>query len=201
MAVAAGTGTSFDLPVRNFGFCKRRARCITGLGSSATGRERRDDHPHRPAGGLPHPPHPSWARWRAEQPWRPQWRRFLRWRCGAWAVQDRRVRLMATPHPRRSLVLVAKQVRRVLRQVDKTAIDERPPVIHPHNDRLAIIQIGDTDIDRHWQRRMGRGERVAVEHFAVGGQLAVEIGAVPGGDAGFVVARLLLRINTKMPAT
>ena len=38
------------------------------------------------------------------------------------------------------------------------------------------------------------GQPVRIEHFAVGGAAAVKIAAVPGGDAGLVVFRLLARI-------
>ena len=41
---------------------------------------------------------------------------------------------------------------------------------------------------------MRRGQGVAVIDFAIGGGLAVEGRAVPGGDAGFVIIRLFARI-------
>ena len=60
--------------------------------------------------------------------------------------------------------------------------------------RLAVFQIGDAHIDRHGQRAMRGGQRIAVIDFAIGGVLAVEGRAVPGGDAGLVIVRLLARV-------
>ena len=60
--------------------------------------------------------------------------------------------------------------------------------------RFAIFQIGHPHIDRHGQGLVRGGQRIAVIHFAIGGVIAIEGRAIPGGDAGFVIVRLLARI-------
>ena len=66
-------------------------------------------------------------------------------------------------------------------------------VIDPHDQRFAVPDIGDAGVARDRQRRMGRGQRGHVENFAIGGQPAVEIIAIPGGHALGAVVRVLFR--------
>ncbi len=70
----------------------------------------------------------------------------------------------------------------------------RAAVIDPHDDGAAVGEIGDPGIARDRQGRMRAGDRMHVVDFAVGGEPAVEIGSVPGGDALGAIGDVLGRI-------
>ncbi|MNV60999.1 hypothetical protein D3C71_1534880 [compost metagenome] len=55
---------------------------------------------------------------------------------------------------------------------------ERATIVDPHDHRFAIVQVGDPGEARQRQRLVRGGEGVHVIHLAVGGQAAVELGAV-----------------------
>src|SRR5450830_1097256 len=79
------------------------------------------------------------------------------------------------------------------RQVDDPVADVRPAVVDAHYDRAVIGQIGDPRIGRQRHGRMGGRNRIHVEDFAVGGIAAVEVVAVPGGQADRAVVDVFLR--------
>ena len=106
----------------------------------------------------------------------------------AFRAQDR------DPHLGRALGLESQQPGGLPRYVDETAAHERPAVVDPHHHRTPVLQVGDLGQAGHRQGRMRGGERLLVEDFAVGGDLAMEVRPVPGGDAGPVVGEILLRL-------
>src|ERR1019366_7391890 len=79
------------------------------------------------------------------------------------------------------------------RQVDDPVADIGPAVVDAHYDRAVIGQIGDPRIGRQRQRRMRGRNRINVEDFAVGGIAALEVVAVPGGQADGAVVDVFLR--------
>src|SRR5450631_4563365 len=79
------------------------------------------------------------------------------------------------------------------RQVDDPVADVRPAVVDAHHDRAVIGQIGDARIGRQRHGRMRGRNRIHVEDFAVGGIAAVEVVAVPGGQADGAVIHVFLR--------
>ena len=78
-------------------------------------------------------------------------------------------------------------------EVDDAAVDVGAAVVEADHHRLAVAEIGDPHVGRERQRRMRAGNGVGGEDLAVGGAAAVEIGAVPGGDAGRDVVGLVGR--------
>ncbi|KAG0775660.1 hypothetical protein G6F22_013136 [Rhizopus arrhizus] len=64
---------------------------------------------------------------------------------------------------------------------------ERPAVVHPYDDRLAVNQAGDARIAGDRQRRVGGRHGVHVVGLADGRGIAVEFLAVPGRDAALLV--------------
>src|SRR5664279_1126109 len=79
------------------------------------------------------------------------------------------------------------------RQVDDPVTDIGTAVVDAHYDRAVIGQIGDARIGRQRHGRMRGRNRIHVEDFAVGGIAAVEIVAVPGGQADGAVIHVFLR--------
>src|SRR5690606_12967728 len=77
-------------------------------------------------------------------------------------------------------------------QVDDTVRMERTAVVDPHYDAALIIQVGDPDVTGQRQRLVRRSHAVQVGLPAVGGQLAMKLGAVPGGESGLAVAASIL---------
>ena len=67
------------------------------------------------------------------------------------------------------------------------------PVIDADDQRFAVREIGHARITRHRKRRMGGGQRSHVEHFAIGGQPAMEIVAVPRGQTVLAVLGVFFR--------
>ena len=82
-----------------------------------------------------------------------------------------------------AVLMEAEQLRRAHRHVDHAVLVKRPAVVDAHDDRALVAQVGHPHVARDRQRRMRRRDRVHVEHFAVGGQPAVEVVAVPGRHA------------------
>ena len=66
-------------------------------------------------------------------------------------------------------------------------------VVDPHDQRLAVPDIGDAGVAWDRQRRMGSGQRGHVEDLAIGGQPAVEVVAIPGSHALGAIVRILFR--------
>ena len=69
----------------------------------------------------------------------------------------------------------------------------RAAVVDPDDQRLAVPDIGDAGVARDRQGRMGSGQRGHVEDFAIGGQPAVEIVAIPGSHSLGAIVRILFR--------
>ncbi|MGY4359586.1 hypothetical protein ACVW0J_006079 [Bradyrhizobium sp. i1.7.7] len=80
-----------------------------------------------------------------------------------------------------------------VRDVDQPVAVIGPAVVDAHDQRFAVRDIGHPRIGRHRQGRMRRCQRGHVEHFAIGGQAAVEIVAVPGRHTLGAVVDVLLR--------
>ena len=87
------------------------------------------------------------------------------------------------PYVRDAVALELKQFGGPAGHVHHPVAVIRPAVVDADDQRFAVAEIGDARITRHRQRRMGGGQRGHVEHFAIGGQPAVEIVAIPGGQA------------------
>src|SRR5690606_39629446 len=72
---------------------------------------------------------------------------------------------------------------------------EGAAIVDAQDDLAPVVQVGDLHVAGQGQGLVGGGHAVQVVTFAVRGELVVELGAVPGGDAGFpVVARIADRI-------
>src|SRR5690606_17010931 len=69
------------------------------------------------------------------------------------------------------------------RQVDQALGVERTTIIDTHDGALAVVQVGDARPGRQGQRLVGCGQLVHVVGFAGRGAMAMELAAVPGGDA------------------
>src|SRR3954462_7032579 len=67
-----------------------------------------------------------------------------------------------------------------------------PAVIDAQNERFAIGDIGYPRITGHGERGMRGGQGAHIEHLAIGGQPAVEVVAVPGGQTLLAIAGVLL---------
>ena len=72
-------------------------------------------------------------------------------------------------------------------QVDDALGMEGAAVVDAHHHRLAVGEVGDAHVAGNRQRRMRRGHGVHVVGLADGGLLAVELAAVPAGDAALLV--------------
>ena len=97
------------------------------------------------------------------------------------------------PYPSHPIAFEFKQFGGLVGDVDEAVAVVRPAVVDPDDQRFAVAEIGHARIARHRKGRMGCGERRHVEHFAIGGQPAVEIIAVPGGHALFAVGGVFFR--------
>lgn len=64
----------------------------------------------------------------------------------------------------------------------------RAAIIDAHNHGFVVVEIGDLDLGAERQLPVGGGQGVLVERFTAGGLVAMVLGAVLGGGAGFVVA-------------
>ena len=91
-------------------------------------------------------------------------------------------------HTGRAIPVEAEELRRPPGHVDDAAPGERPPVVHPKDHAAAVFQVGDADHAGQGKGPVRRRQRIHVEDLAVGRTAAVELGTVPGRDAGFVVA-------------
>ena len=65
------------------------------------------------------------------------------------------------------------------REIDHTVAPIGTAIVDPHDDRLAVVKIGDPRVARQRHRCMRRRNAVHVVDLAVGGQPAVKIRAVP----------------------
>ena len=97
-------------------------------------------------------------------------------------------------HLGRAGVGIVQHLGGALRQVDQAAVRIRPAIVDAHDDRTAVLDIGDARIARQRHRRMRRGQMRHVVDFAIGGQPAVEGVAIPGGGADLLVVLVFLRI-------
>ena len=87
----------------------------------------------------------------------------------------------------------AKELRSPHRQVDDTIGGKRSAIVDAHDDRAAILQIGDARVARHRQGGMRGRDAMHVVDFAVGGEPAVEIRAIPRGGTVSAIIRILGR--------
>lgn len=71
------------------------------------------------------------------------------------------------------------------RKINDAAVHKRAAVIDAHFRYSAVFQIDDAQPGTEGQKFVGCRHGVLVVAFAVGGRLAVEARAVPGGDARF----------------
>ena len=113
---------------------------------------------------------------------------------GAIVVQRRRPDVL-DPHLGLALVLELEHFRRALREIDDARADEGPAVIDADDDLAVILEIGDLDIARQRQGRMGGGEPRHVEPLAVRRLAPVEGLAIPGGHTLLVIVRLFLGLE------
>ncbi|MNE31959.1 hypothetical protein D3C80_1255520 [compost metagenome] len=94
-------------------------------------------------------------------------------------------------HPRGTGFGIAELLRRRVGQVDDAVGVERTTVVDPQDHTALVVQVGDLDVGRQRQGLVCRTHAIEVIDLAVGGVLAVELGAVPGRRAlGAVVARV-----------
>src|SRR5829696_1991016 len=61
-------------------------------------------------------------------------------------------------------------------------------VVDAHDHRAPVLEVRDPGIARQRHRRVRGGDRMTVEDLAVGGEPAMEGGAIPGGEAGAGIA-------------
>ena len=92
-------------------------------------------------------------------------------------------------HPRDAVTAEAEQVGSARRQIDLAIGVIGAAIVHAHDQRFVGAQIGDAHVARHRHGRMRGRDRLHVVDFAVGGEAAVEIVAVPRGEAFVAVAR------------
>ena len=85
--------------------------------------------------------------------------------------------------PGRSFDSIPQALCRLVGEVNNSVPVERAPVIDADDHRAAVFQIGDAGVARKLHGLMGCGDRIHVEDFAIRCLLAVELLAVPGGDA------------------
>lgn len=97
-------------------------------------------------------------------------------------------------HMRGALAVEAQGVGRLLRHVHDAPGMVGAAVVDAHHHRVAVVEVRHPGVARQRQGGVGGGDRVAVEHLAVGGHAAVEGRAVPGGEPlAHVAVRILLR--------
>lgn len=82
----------------------------------------------------------------------------------------------------------ADDVRRGPGKIDDPVFDEGTPVVYPHGDGFAVLDVRDEDLAPEGEGLVGGGELVRIEDLPVGGEAAVEFPSVPGGEA-FLVRR------------
>ena len=68
-----------------------------------------------------------------------------------------------------------------------------PAVVDAHDQRAAVGEVGHPRVARQRQRRMRRRDAVEVKDFAIGGQAAVKVVAVPRRQTFGVIARVFFR--------
>jgi len=86
-----------------------------------------------------------------------------------------------------------KQFGSFVRDIYQAVAVVRPAIINADDQGFAVAEIGHPRIARHWQGRMGRGQRSHVENFAIGGQPAMEIIAVPGSQPFLAIGGIFFR--------
>ncbi|MNT14485.1 hypothetical protein D3C72_1494940 [compost metagenome] len=90
---------------------------------------------------------------------------------------------------------ITELLRRGIGQVDDAVRIERPTVVHPQDHAAAVGQVGHPHVGRQRQGLVRRAHAVQVVQLAVGGVLAMELGAVPRrGTLRAIVARVLHRV-------
>ena len=90
-------------------------------------------------------------------------------------------------HMGRAVLLVAQNLGGALGEIDDAGSDERPAIVDADHDLEAIVEIGDLNIARQRQCRMGRGELSHVEPLTIRSPPPVEGLAVPGCGSLLVV--------------
>ncbi len=106
---------------------------------------------------------------------------------------ERRPADIFDPDPRDAIAFEFKKFGGLVGDVDQPVAVVGPAVIDADDQRFAVGKIGDARVARHRQGRMGGGQRRHVEHFAIGGQPAVEIVAIPGGQPLLAIIGVLFR--------
>ena len=97
--------------------------------------------------------------------------------------------------PRGAGLGIAELLRRGEGQVDDPVGIERAAVVDADDHALAVVQVGHPHIARQRQGLVRGGHAVEVVGLAVGGGLAVELGAVPGRGADHPVGpRIVHRV-------
>lgn len=91
-----------------------------------------------------------------------------------------------------SLSFEAEELSGASGEVDDSVFDEGSSVVDSDDDGSLVLEVQDFDEAWHGECFVCGGDGVLVESFAVGGIFSVEVGAVPGGDAGFLVVPVFL---------
>src|SRR6266850_1000417 len=97
------------------------------------------------------------------------------------------------PHAGHAIAFEFKKFSGSVGDIDEPVTVVRPPVIDADDQRFAVAKVGHARITRHREGRMGRSQRSHVEHFAIGGEPAMEIIAIPGGHALLAITGVLFR--------
>src|SRR5262249_37961766 len=74
-------------------------------------------------------------------------------------------------------------------EVDEAVVHEWATVVDLHDHALAVLEVGDAGVAGGGHHLVGGAHAVHVIGLAVGSAAAVELQAVPGGDAAVVVAQ------------
>ena len=69
-------------------------------------------------------------------------------------------------------------------EIDHPVMNERTAIIDSDDGRTPVPEVRDTDLGAEWKGAMGRGHRSGLEHFTIGGSVAVEPRAIPTGFTG-----------------
>ena len=96
-------------------------------------------------------------------------------------------------HPCGAAIVEIQQMRGLGGHVDKALAMIGPAVVDAHDQRAAVSEVGHACVARQRQRRMRRRDAVAVKDFAIGGQAAVKVVAVPRRQTLGVIARVFFR--------
>src|SRR3984893_10114016 len=87
------------------------------------------------------------------------------------------------PHVGGPLLVEVKRLGGTGRKIDDAMAYKGPAIVDPHDDRAAIVQIGDTGIARQRHGAVRRRDAVHVIALAVRGLVAMEVGSIPGCNA------------------